>query len=121
MVADYQDSNPPLKNVDKVVQSHPGSMRVIFVDPCSNGNCFTKDFQYSDGPESTTPRNLWRILFQALDTITCQYFSQLIVNAFQIFLVLIQGITIGLTILPQGLAYAKIAGLPPQVSMDKLR
>jgi hypothetical protein len=28
---------------------------------------------------------------------------------------LIAGITIGLTILPQGLAYAQIAGLPPQV------
>jgi len=31
---------------------------------------------------------------------------------------LIAGLTIGMTILPQGLAYASIAGVPPQVSTD---
>ena len=30
---------------------------------------------------------------------------------------LIAGLTVGLTVIPQGLAYAKIAGLPPQVYM----
>lgn len=29
---------------------------------------------------------------------------------------LIAGLTVGLTVIPQGLAYAVVAGLPPQVS-----
>ena len=30
---------------------------------------------------------------------------------------LVAGITVGVTVIPQGLAYATVAGLPPQVSM----
>jgi len=33
---------------------------------------------------------------------------------------IIAGITVGLTILPQALAYAQVAGLPPQVSFFKI-
>lgn len=31
----------------------------------------------------------------------------------------IAGLTVGLTVIPQGLAYAKIANLPPQVFINK--
>jgi len=33
---------------------------------------------------------------------------------------LVAGITVGLTVIPQSLAYANLAGLPPQVSMISL-
>ena len=33
---------------------------------------------------------------------------------------LVAGITVGLTVIPQGLAYANLAGLPPQVCITSL-